>query len=516
LGRGFRAGEPGAFLHEGQDKRPGIGWRTENKAEAKPGNRRHTWDAGGNLLSRYDVNAGETETFTCDFLDRLTGVSGPYSHTYSYNAIGNILSMNGGSYTYGARPHAVTAVGSTSYSYDANGNMISRGGTAITWDAENRPTVIGNATFVYDGDGSRAMKTEGGQTTVYVNRYYEKNLTTGVVTTYYYLGDRLVALRNGSSVYYVHLDQLGGTSVVTNASGAVAGSIKYYPYGSTRSSSGSLYTDKKFTGQRLDATGLYYYGARYYDPTIGRFISGDPLVPKPSDPQSLNRYSYCRDNPLTGIDPLGLFTEDELEAAGIYEDDQGMTVELWDLLLEADFGDEIYWSNGIEQRRYRLVSYMVEAESTRGQGHMAPTSGGTIGIGLYEEGVGAIRSAGDLDSCNMRGQMRFADPTGDSTKFGEDPVFVNPYLSTWEEMAPWVPKVVGGLSVAVGSWMICDAVVQEAVATYGTLPYGVGGVLLLPRTVPQAYGGYWLVGYGLSQFNIQIPRTPPFLRLPGL
>jgi hypothetical protein len=117
----------------------------------------------------------------------------------------------------------------------------------------------------------------------------------------------------------------------------------------------------------------------------------------------------------------------------------------------------------------------------------------------------------------MRGLMRFADPTGDSTKFGENPVFVNTYLTAWEEMAPWVPKVVGGLSVAAGRWMICDAIVQEGVAFSLTLPwYGAGAVLVSPRTVPQAYGGYWLVGYGLSQFNIQIPRTPPFLRLPGL
>jgi len=283
---------------------------------------RHTWDAGGNLLSRYDVNASETETFFYDFLDRLTGVSGPYSHAYSYNPIGNTLSMNGSSYTYGAKPHAVTAVGSTAYSYDANGNMISRGGTAITWDVENRPTVIGNATFVYDGDGARVKKTEGGQTTVYVNKYYEKNLSTGAVTTYYYLGDRLVALRNGSSVYYVHEDHLTGTSVVTNSSGTVAGSIRYYPYGSTRSSTGSLYTDKKFTGQRLDATGLYYYGARYYDPTIGRFISADPTAPDPGNPQGLSRYSYAANNPTGYVDPSGLdaviaggsgMTEEEME-----------------------------------------------------------------------------------------------------------------------------------------------------------------------------------------------------------
>jgi RHS repeat-associated protein len=64
-------------------------------------------------------------------------------------------------------------------------------------------------------------------------------------------------------------------------------------------------TDKQFTGQRLDGTGLYYYGARYYDPTIGRFISADTIVQNPADPQSLNRYSYVFNNPLKYVDPSG-------------------------------------------------------------------------------------------------------------------------------------------------------------------------------------------------------------------
>jgi len=54
-----------------------------------------------------------------------------------------------------------------------------------------------------------------------------------------------------------------------------------------------------------DNTGLYYYNARYYDPEIGRFISPDTIVPNPANPQSLNRYSYCLNNPLKYIDPSG-------------------------------------------------------------------------------------------------------------------------------------------------------------------------------------------------------------------
>jgi RHS repeat-associated protein len=75
--------------------------------------------------------------------------------------------------------------------------------------------------------------------------------------------------------------------------------------GVCRNSTGTLPTDKLFTGQRLDSTGLYYYGARYYDPQIGRFISPDTIVPDPANPQSLNRYSYCLNNPLKYTDPTG-------------------------------------------------------------------------------------------------------------------------------------------------------------------------------------------------------------------
>ena len=68
-------------------------------------------------------------------------------------------------------------------------------------------------------------------------------------------------------------------------------------------------TDKLFTGQRLDATGLYYYNARYYDANIGRFISADIIVQSPANPQTLNRYTYCLNNPLKYIDPSGHVAE---------------------------------------------------------------------------------------------------------------------------------------------------------------------------------------------------------------
>ena len=119
----------------------------------------------------------------------------------------------------------------------------------------------------------------------------------------YYLGDRLVAQREVSTLRYVHQDHLTGTSVISDPSGNLLGAIGFYAFGSTRS--GAVPTDIKFTGQRLDDSGLYYYGARYYDPAIGRFISPDSIVSRLTNPQAFNRYSYAINNPLKYTDPTG-------------------------------------------------------------------------------------------------------------------------------------------------------------------------------------------------------------------
>ena len=221
------------------------------------------------------------------------------------------------------QPHAVDSAGGTSYTYDNNGNMLTRGSDNITWDAENRPvSYSGNstATFVYDGNGNRVKKVEDGETVLYINKYYEINLTASENTSYYYLGNQLVATYNITDLRYVHQDHLTGTALVTSDNGSQVGTtMKYYPYGETRS--GSVPTDKKFTGQRLDSIGLYYYNARYYDPTIGRFISADTIVQNPSNPQNSNRYSYVFNNPLRYTDPTGRWT-------GIEEEDSVIDI-IW-------------------------------------------------------------------------------------------------------------------------------------------------------------------------------------------
>ncbi len=236
-----------------------------------------------------------------------------YKESYNYDAIGNITSKEGLAYSYGSsKPHAVTLAGSGSDAYDASGDMTTRGADTLTWNVERPMTAntAAAASYVYDGDGERVKKTEGGETSVFINRYYQKNVTTDEVTKYYYLGGRMVAVKEGTTLRYTHQDHLGSSTVSTNASGDQVAGLRYFPYGGTRVSSGNLGTDRKFTGQRLDGTGLYFYNARYYDAALGRFVSADTVVASRTNPQDLNRYAYVRNNPVNHTDPTGRFCFD--------------------------------------------------------------------------------------------------------------------------------------------------------------------------------------------------------------
>ena len=126
-------------------------------------------------------------------------------------------------------------------------------------------------------------------------------------------------MRNNASGVWLHYDlhgdHLGSTVLITHQGGGTISNQGYYAFGRYRYG-GSLITDHKFTGQKLDATGLYNYGARYYDPTLGRFIQPDTIVPNPGEAQSFDRYAYVNNNPLKYTDPSGHCVNSTTQDAG--------------------------------------------------------------------------------------------------------------------------------------------------------------------------------------------------------
>ena len=108
--------------------------------------------------------------------------------------------------------------------------------------------------------------------------------------------------------YYYLTDALGSSNILTDNSGNLVQHYEYSTFGQTsyQNNTSAFPVSNRYTGQIADdETGLYYYGGRYYDSQLGRFIQPDPTIPDPTDSQSYNRYSYCRNNPLNETDPSG-------------------------------------------------------------------------------------------------------------------------------------------------------------------------------------------------------------------
>lgn len=123
-----------------------------------------------------------------------------------------------------------------------------------------------------------------------------------------------VAVTSGT-VHYWHGDHLGSSSVITDNTGAKVQALTYYPYGDVRTNvpGTPVNVPYKYTGKELDASSnLYFYESRCYHAIFGRFISPDPYVGRPGDPQDLNRYAYARNNPLIYTDPTGHFLQKAL------------------------------------------------------------------------------------------------------------------------------------------------------------------------------------------------------------
>jgi RHS repeat-associated protein len=300
-------------------------------------------DAAGRLKSVTLPNGVRT-TYSYAAGSRLSGISytnGPNplgDLTYEHDARGRVA-MVGGSFARTELPAAVadttydagnrvTTWGQKTLTYDANGNMTSNGPVQYGWNERGQlGSVSGETTasFAYDAFGRRIRKTIDGVTTRYVfdgATPVQELTASGAVSANLLTGggvDAYLAQTDSEGTQYFLSDMLGSTVGLTDSSGALQTDYTYGAFGKTSSSGASSANSFKFTGREDDGTGLYYYRARYYSPTLGRFVSEDPLGFAAGD---VNLYSYVGNSPTNGIDPMGTCGADAVVDAGFI---------LWDL-----------------------------------------------------------------------------------------------------------------------------------------------------------------------------------------
>lgn len=303
----------------------------------------YTYDGAGNRYSDAQRvgSATVTYTYSYDELNRLTTSLNNTSliqQVTGYDALDNIVQSQVGTagqmasaaktvYSYDAAneltaAHLGSVTGTLLYSvsYDANGNVLSDGTRSYTWDALDQLVQVGNSSttvaYGYDSEGQRVRKTVAGGNTSYwqydgQNIYATYAGSWSQPSTVYTMGGAdnplIAATVTGASSYgqaqYYHADGLGSVMALSDKSDSNTVTERYDPWGNVLSGSTVPQSAQYgYTGREPDETGLVYMRARYYSPSVGRFVSRDPA----GMAGGLNAYAYCGNNPLNCTDPTGM------------------------------------------------------------------------------------------------------------------------------------------------------------------------------------------------------------------
>ncbi|WP_409177277.1 RHS repeat-associated core domain-containing protein [Brevibacillus fortis] len=236
---------------------------------------------------------GKTYRYAYDQIDRIETESNPQGErTYRYDTRGNREHVEG------TEPHTKD---SYTFTYDGFNRLKN-------YSKQNGDS----GSFSYNPDGLRAVKESNRDTTkyVYVNGYVIEELDqNGNVKAQNIWGNGILfrKLHSGGQQggYYLG-DSLGNVKKIVDKNGQVLNTYEYDIWGNIVSKSESMANPFTYTSEIYDAeTGLYYLRARYYDPSVGRFISEDAYKGQVENPLSLNRYTYVHNNPLRFVDPSG-------------------------------------------------------------------------------------------------------------------------------------------------------------------------------------------------------------------
>jgi RHS repeat-associated protein len=233
--------------------------------------------------------------------------------SYAYDPLGHVV-QRGGSLGRTGLPQPVISAAydaanelanwnGVPVSYDNNGNMLSDGTNTFAWDTRNHLSALNGNALQYDVFGRRTQNASG-TGFLYDGLNAVQELAGSTVTANLLsLGVDEVFSRSDSTGSFSFLaDNLGSTLALSDASGNLTTSYTYDPFGGTTLTGLSSTNAYQFTGRENAGNGIYYYRARYYNSTFGRFISEDPAG---FDGGDLNLYAYVLDNPVNLTDPSG-------------------------------------------------------------------------------------------------------------------------------------------------------------------------------------------------------------------
>lgn len=300
--------------------------QTTSSANGTVLNLSYSYDLGGganngNVASvTNNLNTGRTATYTYDERNRIKtaasqATSGPdcWGQTFAYDAQTNLPTITVqqcSAPTLSLSLSSLNRITNTGFTYDNAGNLTNNSTQSFTWNAENRVTATAGVTYTYDGDGWRRKKSSG---TLYWrdlrgNVLAESDLSGNVTIEFIYFAGKRIARRDVGSgnVYYFFSDQLGSARAMTDATGITKQESDYYPYGGERVIINTVANAYKFTGKERDSeSGLDFAYYRMYSPSLGRWMSPDPVRGRPEAPQSHNLYPYVQNNPTNFVDILG-------------------------------------------------------------------------------------------------------------------------------------------------------------------------------------------------------------------
>jgi len=225
-------------------------------------------------------------------------------------------------YTAGTNRLAEVRIGSVSgtlesgFTNDFEGRLTAQTGTGaktLTWDAKGRVKTVGSEAYTYDPMDYRIGRSGGslGNRSFFLEgEHLESEYSGSQLQARYFRGstiDELVAAwlldSDGKTrPYLFHQDQVTSTTAISGHNGGTVQSAKYAAFGQVQAGTGSSVNRQRYTGREDDGTGLMYYRARYFDSSIGRFISEDPL----GYAAGVNFYAYVNNNPINANDPMGL------------------------------------------------------------------------------------------------------------------------------------------------------------------------------------------------------------------